>query len=178
MENNPEKTEEKLDQFQYNRFWEYFKYHAEQRIQTFKFFFVMQSVILSGFITFFFKNITVASNKLNALQKFSEETTNLIVIPHITIAWIILGLGLLLILFSIIFWGLDYRNNTMITRARGMLIKMENDFSFNYKIFAKIEKYTIENNSIRFGFWIKLIFLIFILIGLLIVIFGLNELLC
>ncbi len=178
MDNINEISKKDKDDFEYKRLWEYFKYHAEQRIQTFKFYFIMQSVILSGFITFFFKNITVKTPKMGLMAQPISEVSTYIIIPHSTLALIIFGLGLLLILFSIIFWGLDERNRTMIDISRNMLIKKESEEDLKYKIFTKVKKDSEIHHSFKYSFWFKAIFITFIIIGLLIAIFGLQQLIC
>ena len=68
-----------------NYAWNYFQYHGTQRLTTFHYYILISSLIASGYFL--------------AIKSF----------PILGIA-----LGILLVLFSFIFWNLDYRNRQNI----------------------------------------------------------------
>ena len=79
--------------------WDYFHIHASQRLTTFNFYIIISSLISSGYVT------TVGSS----------------VVPRLAIL-----LGVILVLFSFIFWKLDTRNKQLIKNAEEGLKYLEN----------------------------------------------------
>lgn len=77
-------TSQKLEEvkFESDRLWDYFQYHANQRIQTFKFFIVLCAAILSGSMSIFIKLLTDSSRdgltEQTALTAFVVTTLGII----------------------------------------------------------------------------------------------------
>ncbi len=81
-----------------NYLWNYFQYHAGQRLTTFNFYIVISSLITSGYIIAF-KDIPFLS----------------------------LLLGFIIITLSFIFWKLDSRNKQLIKNSENGLKEIEKD---------------------------------------------------
>jgi hypothetical protein len=138
--------------------WDYFQMQAGHRLITFNFYISISSVLSTGL---------AASFKLN------EDFSN-----------IGLAFGLLLILFSFIFWKLDQRNADLIQGAESALVFFESESTYNdldiiphvAKRFTRSEfdtKQKKRNNSWRF--WInyfsysscfRFVFIVFGFVGL------------
>ncbi len=128
---------------QYSRAWQYFEYHAKQRIDTFKFY-ITFSTFLMGSV-------------------FAVLDTNILFKNIITIAILCI-----LILFSVLFWFLDKRNRDLIEIAKKTIIEIEANQQIDekFKIFTKAKK---EEGIYKKVFC--LIFSIFIILSLLSIIF-------
>lgn len=87
--------ENKIDEALRKQAWDYFQMHSGQRLTTFNFYIVISSVITTALFTTFQKEYQV---------------------PRVGIA-----LGLLLSLFSFIFWKVDTRNKQLIRGAEAAL---------------------------------------------------------
>src|ERR1051325_4877182 len=83
--------------------WDYFAIHASQRLTTFNFYLVIATLLTTGILASF--------------QKQYE----------IRFAGIVLGL--LLLIFSFVFWKLDQRNKHLIRHAERALRAFENQFN-------------------------------------------------
>lgn len=138
---------------EYDHLWNYFECHAVQRINTFKIFLVLASIVSTG-------AAAIILSKTEAKLP-SGECKFLPDIPYIMIVS-----GLLLIIFSWIFWMLDNRNRKLIHSAEKKLIKMEKDGLFSYKIFETVEKDDKDSKSFKFSFCFRVIFLCFLIIGI------------
>jgi hypothetical protein len=68
--------------------WDYFAYHADQRMKTFNFFIVAAGLLAGG---------------ITSLLKDGSDAR-----------WIIIPLGLLLFILSVVFWKLDQRNKALV----------------------------------------------------------------
>lgn len=87
--------------------WDYFQMHSSQRLTTFNFYIVISSVVTTALFSTFQKDYKV---------------------PVLGIP-----LGLLLILFSYIFWKLDLRNKQLIKGAEAALKYFESTWAFEDK---------------------------------------------
>lgn len=141
--------------FESDRLWQYFEYHAKQRIETFRFFIILSGIIMTGAAT--------------VLARFQLKYLKIYLFTGLT-------LGLLLILFSIAFWLLDYRNNTMISKSRDEIISLEESKLINHKIFTDVRK--SADNAIKFHHCFWIIFVAFIIIGFKITIYSFSRLYC
>jgi hypothetical protein len=111
--------------------WDYFQMHATQRLTTFNFYVGISSLLVGG---------------LAATIKAESE------IP-------LLGgvVGILLILFSIVFWKIDQRNSDLIKRAERALMSFEAKSSFpdqngkphDAKLFTREDSDTNEKKQNR-----------------------------
>lgn len=88
-----------------NYLWNYFQYHAGQRLTTFHFYIVISALITSGYFIAF-KDIPILS----------------------------LLLGLITITLSFIFWKLDSRNKQFIKNSENGLKEIEKDDNLDGKI--------------------------------------------
>lgn len=79
--------------------WDYFQFHAQQRLTTFNFFIIFSSLLLGGLLTTF-------QDKYHA--------------PSLGA-----GAGLILVVISFVFWKLDSRNKQLIKNAEGALRELE-----------------------------------------------------
>lgn len=79
--------------------WDYFQFHAQQRLTTFNFFMILSSLLIGGMVTTFQKEFRVPA--LGA------------------------GVGVLLMLMSFVFWKLDARNKVLIKNAEDGLRDLE-----------------------------------------------------
>ena len=80
--------------------WEYFRYHARQRLTTFNFYIIICSLVATGYV---------------AAVKNSETTPRGVV------------LGALLAFLSFVFWQLDRRNKELIHNSEDALKLIERD---------------------------------------------------
>jgi hypothetical protein len=87
--------------------WDYFQMHSSQRLTTFNFYIVISSVVTTALFSTFQK----------------DYNAPVIGIP----------LGLLLILFSYIFWKVDIRNRQLIKGAEAALKYFENTWALEDK---------------------------------------------
>ncbi len=78
--------------------WEYFHYHASQRLTTFHFYIIICSIVATGYLT--------------AIKDSNTKPLGII-------------LGLLLPFLSFIFWKLDTRNKQMIKNAEAAIRHLE-----------------------------------------------------
>ncbi len=83
--------------------WDYFHFHASQRLTTFNFYLVICGFVIAGYAT--------------ALRDSHDSPVAAL-------------LGLVLSLISFIFWKLDLRNRQMIWNAEDALKELEDTFDF------------------------------------------------
>jgi len=103
--------------------WDYFQTHASQRLTTFNFYIVTSGVITAAMVGTFQKEFRF---------------------PLIGV-----GLGLLLIFFSFVFWKLDNRNRSLIKNAEKALRWFEREASPDGLVIdPMIRIFTIEENEI------------------------------
>lgn len=163
-----DENEFKHMQFHNDRLWEYFKYHAQQRLETFRFFFIMAAIFVSGIVSFSFKNpININDTKM---------TINTFVHSPI-VGCVFIMMGIFLGIFSWVFWKLDSRNHLMIVKSREMLIEMEN-INKKYMIFSKIQYQSDQEKLWRFQIWFKIIFGTFGILGIALFILGIFGIFC
>jgi hypothetical protein len=79
--------------------WEYFQFHAQQRLTTFNFFLVFSTLLLGGLLTTF-------------QDRYGSPVLGV-------------GVGVLLVLISFVFWRLDRRNRQLIKNAEDALREEE-----------------------------------------------------
>lgn len=160
---NTEQTDsmnkEKLDRlkFESDRLWQYFQYHAQQRIETLRFFIILSGVIITGAAT--------------VISRFEIKFLNIYLFAS-------LSLGLMLVLFSIAFWMLDHRNNTMVRKSRDEIINLEESNLINHKIFTTVKKFSDDASSVKFHHCFWIIFISFIVVGFMITIYSFCKLYC
>ena len=114
-----------------NYAWNYFQYHASQRLTTFNFYIIISTLVATGYFL--------------ALRFF----------PILSVVF-----GILIILFSFVFWKLDRRNKQLIRNSENALKYIEgNDFIGEKEsrphilnIFSYEEKQTIELKK-KESFW-------------------------
>jgi hypothetical protein len=157
--------------FESDRLWQYFEYHAKQRIETFKFYVLLSSVIITGAVTLI-SRFQIGFVRPNACLELNPYA-------HIYLIASLL-LGAILIIFSIAFWMLDNRNNLMIDISRNEIINLEESSKniIKHKIFKIVNDFTELASPIRFHHCFWIIFLTFIIIGMGISIYSFQELLC
>lgn len=137
-----------------NQAWKYFEMHAGQRMSIFNFYITISTAILAAIGVF------LSIDKIAPL--------------------LIAAFGLLLILFSIVFWGLDMRTKNLIHIAEEIILDFEkNDKSRFAQIFTTDRKlydnmrFRVKSYTNLFG----IVYIIFILIGIaLIMISATNNL--
>ena len=112
--------------------WNYFQLHANQRLTTFNFYIALSSLVTTGLVASFHKDIRV---------------------PSLGIA-----LGLLLIAITLIFWRLDRRNRDLVHNGEKALKLLEERLSNEIaggdvlKLFANEEEETNDKHAARKGF--------------------------
>lgn len=154
-------------EFEYERMWQYFVYHASQRLIVFRFFIVLAGVIISGLITLFVKFSKITQTVAAASYERSSAFINVqpFDVSKDEILLILFSLSLLLLIHTIIFWVLDYRNTTIIELTKKEIIDFENKNDLEHKFFNKIEDDTIKSNRIRFKHCFYLVFIVFVLVS-------------
>lgn len=150
-------------EFESNRLWQYFEYHAKQRIETFRFYVIFAGIIISGAITL------LTSFKFKMLDSCSYPTKEIMIDSYLLSC---IALGFLLIIFSMVFCCLDNRNKSMVYEARDEIIKLENSTLIENKIFTNIKKLTDKNKPCTFSFCFDTIFWLAIILGLIIIIYS------
>ena len=152
-DNSIDKTEL---QFESDRLWQYFEYHAKQRTEIFKFYVILSSLIISGSLTL------LSGVKFKDLYTCNVVTQDKIIHLYLAATTI---LGLILMIFSWIFYKLDQRNFTMIDQSRKAMIELERSKDIKNKIFTSVDKITKDTHPYTFSKCFNAIFVIFGLLG-------------
>jgi hypothetical protein len=128
--------------------WEYFRVHAQQRMSLFNFFVLFSSLATTGLV-----------------GTFHEKT-------HIHIVGI--GLGLLLMFISVVFWRLDERVRFLIKHAERALKWIETKYELEdcagrphvLRLFTCEESITSNERPLTYSKCFQWTFLLFGLVGL------------
>jgi hypothetical protein len=184
---------EKL-KWDYQRLWDYFHLHAEQRIKTFHLFLIMSGLISSG-LAIILSKAGIHTNKIasscyckKAATAASESPTSVApqqaeveqynacvnALPDLMV--IMLILGFLLMIFSVIFWWLENRNHRLVSICRSQLCELESKEKISYPIFSFVEHDATINSQQKFRKCFILTFRIIFNLGLIIVIYALYRL--
>lgn len=107
--------------------WRYFEVHSQQRIAVFNYF-----LLLSGGVTAGLAATLQGSARLSALG---------------------IGLGLLLVLVSFVFWKLDQRSSFLIKRAEQALSRIEGALPSDAQRLFLTEPEHFTQCRARVGFW-------------------------
>lgn len=148
------------DEFEYSRLWEYFKYHAQQRLITFRFFVLIASLIITTLFALFIKITKISPSYASA---FASEGS--IEIGQNSMLMIMLSISLLLLFHTIIFWILDNRNVTLIDISKSQIKHLENINQYHHKLFNDIDNDKDSNRRLTYKFCFGAIFILFILIS-------------
>lgn len=167
-DDHPRKEQIDCMKFEYERLWDYFEYHAQQRMISFRLFVIMAGLVSSGFISLLYVSSHPASGCTNL-------PTSCIVLPKLL--WVMLVLGLIIIVLSFVFWKLDKRNNIMINESRAELQKMEEQEHIKYTIYTNVDSYTEKHGGMRVHHCFNTIFSLFAIIGLSIIIYSICHIL-
>ncbi|MDR0550653.1 MAG: hypothetical protein LBG72_01400 [Spirochaetaceae bacterium] len=104
----------------YNILWNYFSLHANQRIQVFNFFIILECALIGGFFT--------VSQSKNSLCPFK------------------LAICISIVIFSVVFYLLDSRTKNLVKMAENSIIQIEKKytkkFGKDFMIFRKEKKKT------------------------------------
>lgn len=127
--------------------WKYFDLHAKQRISLFNFFVLFSGLLTTGFVA--------------ALKE-----------PRVTV-WLPVGIGVLQVLTSYIFYRLDERNKALTRHAEQAIVELErsivaNDSEPRARLFTSEPDMTQASRSIRprtIGESFRWLFVIFTLFG-------------
>ena len=169
-------------EFVYGKVFEYFKYHAEQRMKSFNFFIIFQSITFSGIGAIFLKYFSTYVHKVKPANLLPEnQSINTILISEPSLMFILLFLGSLVILLSFFFYHIDKRNKLMIDASREILLSLEAQSTIHkeYRIFNKVESMTNQSKcTIRHHHCIWSIYSIFALSGFLVFVYALHKILC
>ncbi|MDX2002484.1 MAG: hypothetical protein SFW35_08625 [Chitinophagales bacterium] len=139
--------------------WEFFSYHASQRLNTFNFYLILSGAVITGIFTADAKEQSVVS----------------------------LILSLILSLISFIFQKLDSRNKRFIKLSEKGLMDIEDridygefsDIANDIKIITSIEQYTKkENVYFTYSKCFTIIFGVFFLLGIFYALSIINQLVC
>ena len=134
--------------------WNYFEYHAGQRMNTFNFYLIICTILATGFVTIAEKDHPSASgNVLGAV------------------------IGILFPFFSWVFWQLDNRNRFFIKNAEKALMNLEKNIPARSKddppirIFTYSEKRReilrgITSGKYSYSYCFRFIFILFSFLGL------------
>jgi len=128
--------------------WEYFKVHAQQRMSLFNFFVVFSSLATTCLVATF-------------QEKASAHTIGI-------------GIGMLLMAISIIFWRIDKRVRFLIKHAENVLKWVEGTYTFDdgedsphvLKLFMCEERQTARERPATYSKCFEMAFLVFGLVGL------------
>lgn len=209
---NDSKSNEDITQlnFEHQRLWDYFSFHANQRVKTIHLYLVILGLISSGFAIIFAKagihnakvkaceiiksNQTTehgmsadqSATAFSTLKKYCWSTdfqancSNDVMIANFlpSLIHIMLGLGILLVLFSFIFWKIEQRNHTLIGIARSKLIQLESTEVYKYKIFTDVEKDADLHKPWRYQNCIAMIYLTGAGIGIIMTAYSLCKIIC
>lgn len=153
-------SEDKPIEFEYKRLWQFFEFHANQRLTVFRFFIVLAGVIVSGIFTIF---VNFSKTKPRYAAAFDIEPID---ISTNEILLILFVLSFLLLIITIVFWILDNRNAKLIDLSKKEIINLENTHDLKYKLFNIIEGDTVNEKRIRFKHCFYVMYLLFILTSL------------
>lgn len=123
--------------------WKYFELHAGQRMSIFNFYITLSTAIVAALGVFI---------GISAISP-----------------WLIGTLGSLMVVFSLVFWGLDKRTKDLIHLAEDKILDLEKHDPANIMSIFKTERNKSDKQRFRiisYSFLFRVIYLIFIVIGL------------
>ena len=122
--------------------WKYFELHAKQRMTLFNFYITISTALIAG---------------IGVLLNFKE-------IPIL----LIITLGVLMVIFSLVFWLLDSRTRFFIHLAEKVIREIEIDYSKDsYKILTIEEKESNKLSMIfRYTIALRIVFILFMILGI------------
>jgi hypothetical protein len=134
--------------------WKYFQLHASQRMTLFNFYITICTAIVAG---------------IGVFMNFDN-------VPFI----LIITLGILMIVFSIVFWLLDERTRYFIHLSERVIMEIESNYSNE-----KFRIVTIQENEsrkisfiFRYSFALRAIFILFVILGIVSIIYTINNMPC
>lgn len=129
--------------------WKYFELHANQRMTLFNFYITISTALVAG---------------IGVLLNFDKIPTILII-----------TLGILMIVFSLVFWILDNRTRYFIHLAERIIREIEVDYpNKSFRIITIEDRESNEKpRFFRYSFALRIVFVLFMILGLISVLYAL-----
>jgi hypothetical protein len=158
--------------------WNWFEYHAHQRMTSFNFFLILAGVIVAGYL------------KCAELAQQAQSIDEGIIASQFW--WLFcLAISLFGILVSIAFWLLDIRNAELVNCGRNSLRKFENSLNITIREDDEGRKYLSKSldlvsrnipkswlpRVVRYGFWLRTIMVFAAIAFLFSALFSLHQIL-
>jgi len=131
--------------------WKYFELHANQRMTLFNFYITISTALVAG---------------IGVFLNFGK-------IPNI----LIVTLGILMIVFSIVFWLLDNRTRYFIHLSERVIREIELNYkNESFRIITIEERESnAKSRFFRYSFALKVVFVLFIILGLISITYTLLQ---